>query len=200
MSTSTVKLCGVLIVVGGLAWSAAWLITGPPPEGVNRPLEIWASGVFQIGLVALLAVLRVTDATGRSRWGRAIINIELFLLALAIGWTIPHLWQANRPHDTLWINILDAGWPLSMAWLIVVGIAVVRARRWPSPARWLPLAASLLLPVDIAFLWTGEWPSLIIRAGYLAVAYTALGWIVIRDIAPLTARIHQNQDSTRIPA
>lgn len=200
MSISTAKLCGVLVMVGGLAWAAAFLITGPPLEGINRPLEIWASGIFQVGLLALLAVLRATDATGRSRWGRAVINIELFLLALAIGWTIPHLWQANRPHDALWINILDAGWPLSMAWLIVVGIAVVRARRWPSPARWLPLAASLLLPVDIAFSWTGEWPSLIIRAAYLALAYTALGWVIVRDIAPLTSHAEHDEVPTRVPA
>ena len=184
MSASTARISGALIALGALIWAATRLVIGVPVEGVNHSAEIWGSFAFQIGLVAFLAVAWATRATGTGRGGRAVLAVELVLLVMAIGWTIPHLWQANRSHDELWIQVLDAGWPFSMLGLIAVGVAIVRARRWPGAARWLPLAASLLLVVDIALVWLPTQVSHVITFVYLAVAYTALGIAVIRDVAP----------------
>ncbi len=144
------------------------------------------SGVFQLGLVALLAVMRATDATGTARVSRIVLNAEIVALALAIGWTIPFLFDANRPHTAVLI-VLDAFWPLSMVGLIVVGVFVVRARRWPSPSRYLPLVSSLLIPVDIVLSVAGLSPEgqNFVRSAYLALAYSLLGLSVIRQVAPL---------------
>lgn len=185
MSTTTARLCGALIAIGALIWAATRLVIGLPAEGVNHPVEIWGSFVFQLGIVAFLAVAWATKATGTGRGGRAVLAVELILLTMAIGWTIPHLWQANRPHDELWIQILDAGWPFSMLGLIAVGVAIARARRWPGAARWLPLAASLLIVVDIALVWLPAEISHVITFVYLAVTYSLLGMAVTREVAPL---------------
>ena len=185
MSTTTARFYGALIAIGALIWAATRLVIGVPAEGVNHPVEIWGSFAFQLGIVAFLAVAWATKATGTGRGGRAVLAVELVLLTMAIGWTIPHLWQANRPHDDLWIQILDAGWPFSMLGLIAVGVAIARARRWPGAARWLPLAASLLIVVDIALVWLPVEISHVITFVYLAVAYTLLGGVVMRDVAPL---------------
>jgi hypothetical protein len=187
MSATTARFCGALIAIGALLWAATRLVIGVPAEGVNHPVEIWGSFAFQLGVLAFLAVAWATKATGSGRGGRAVLAIELILLTAAIGWTIPHLWQANRPHDELWIQVLDAGWPFSMLGLIAVGAAIARARRWPGAARWLPLAASLLIVVDIALVWLPLEVSHVITFVYLAVAYTLLGVAVIRDVAPLLA-------------
>lgn len=185
MTQSTARIAGILVALGALVWAATRLVIGVPVEGVNDPVEIWGSFAFQIGLLAYLGVAWATKATGTGLSGRAVLAIELVLLALAIGWTIPHLWQANRPHDELWIQVLDAGWPFSMLGLIAVGIAVARARRWPGLARWLPLAASLLIVVDIALMSLPVEVSHVLTFVYLGVAYTLLGAAIVRDVAPL---------------
>ena len=185
MSATTARISGALIALGALIWAATRLVIGVPEEGVNHPVEIWGSFAFQLGLVAFLAVAWATRATGTGRGGRVVLAVELILLVMAIGWTIPHLWQANRPHDELWIQVLDAGWPFSMLGLIAVGVAIARARRWPGAARWLPLAASLLIVVDIALAWLPIEVSHVITFVYLATAYTLLGVAVIRDVAPI---------------
>jgi len=203
MKPTTVRACGVAIALGGITWSLGWLQAGDLPEGVNDQVEIWASGVFQLGLVALLATMRATKATGTSRWGRLVLNAEIVALALAIAWTIPFLFDANRPNTGILV-VLDAFWPLSMVGLIAVGVQTIRANRWPAPARYLPLAASLLIPVDIVLIVTGTsfWTQLVTRALYLAVAYALLGVAVINQVAPLTAQMapsapaHSTPDST----
>lgn len=184
MSATTARISGALIAIGAIVWAATRLVLGVPAEGVNHPVEIWGSFAFQLGLVAFLAVAWATNATGTGR-GRLVLAFEVMFLALAIGWTIPHLWEANRSHAELWIQILDAGWPLSMLGLIAVGVVIARARRWPGVARWLPLAASLLIVADLALAWLPLEVSHVFTFVYLAVAYTLLGIVVIRDVAPI---------------
>jgi hypothetical protein len=184
MKASTVRICGVVVAAGAVAWAIAGLIAGPLGENEHDALELWGSALFQVGLVCMIVAMRGTDATGTSRWGRAVLGIEMLLLAPAIAWTIPFLIDADRPHEGILV-ILDVFWPLSIVWLIPVGITVARARRWPDPVRWLPLVSSLLIPVDIVASFTGEQASLVIGSVYMAVTYGALGVLIVRDVAPL---------------
>ncbi len=125
-----------------------------------------------------------TRATGASRWGRLALGIEMLFLAGAIAWTIPYLIDPDRPFEGILV-VLDVFWPLSVAWLIPIGIMVARVRRWPSPGRWAPLVASLLIPVDLIASQADEWPRLIVIATYLSLSYGTLGVLIARDIAPL---------------
>lgn len=183
MKPSTIRACGVVIILGGLVWAYGWLQAGVMPEGVNDQVEIWASGVFQVGLVALLATMRATDATGTTRPGRFVLNAEIVAVALAMAWTVPFLFDANRPNSGILV-VLDAFWPLSMLGLIAVGVFVLRARVWPKPARYLPLAASLLVPVDLLLMatGTGEWTQIVVRSVYLGGTYAVLGLAVMRQV------------------
>lgn len=185
MSSTTVRALGALVAVGGVLWGLSWIVS-PSREGDNSQVEIWASAVFQLGLLALLAVMWVTRATGTGRMARGLLAAETVAVVLAFAWTVPYLFDANRPTTGLLV-VLDAFWPLSMAGLIVVGIVVAVARRWPSPLRWLPLAASLLIPVDIAVAASGASDPVrdLVMGGYLAVAYGVLGLMVARDAPSL---------------
>lgn len=186
-----------MVVFGAIAWSYGWLQAGVMPEGVNDQVEIWMSGLFQLGLVALLAVMRATDATGTTRLGRFVLNAELVALALAMAWTVPFLFDANRPNTGILV-VLDAFWPLSMVGLIVVGIVVAKVGRWPSPGRYLPVAASLLIPVDIALIAVGLGLEAqnIARSAYLALAYAALGVAIVRQVAPLAERYEEAREGS----
>lgn len=184
MNVATVRGLGVGVLVGAVAWAAARLLVGPIASDTHHPLELWGSALFQAGLVCLVTVMWATRATGTSRWGRLVLGIEMLFLAGAIAWTIPYLVDPGRPFEGMLV-VLDVFWPLSIAWLIPVGITVARVRRWPSPARWAPLIASLVIPVDLIVSQADEWPRLIVFATYLSLSYGALGILIARDVAPL---------------
>ena len=191
MRTTTVRWCGAAAAAGAVIWSVTWLVAGVPEEGVNDAVEIWGSAAFQLGVVALLVAMRGTDATGTSRTGRWVLSGEALLMALAIAWTVPHLTDPNYQgnNDNTLLVVLDAAWPLSMLGLVAVGVMVLRARQWPSPLRWLPLAASLLLPVDIlSMLLLGPWAEIVVRALYLSATYGALGVLLARHADQVVGR------------
>jgi hypothetical protein len=76
-------------------------------------------------------------------------------------------------------------WPLSLVGLIIVGVLVLRARRLPAPIRYLPLLASLYIPVEIAVSWAPDTVRGVISALYLALAYGLLGAMIMRDAVRL---------------
>lgn len=188
MSSSTLRALGALVALGGVLWGLSWVLT-PSRQGANSQVELWASGVFQLGLLALLAVMWVTRATGTGRLARGLLVAEAVAVVLALAWTVPFLFDANRPNTGLLV-VLDVFWPLSMAGLLVVGVVVALARRWPSPLRYLPLAASLLIPVDIAVAASGAADPVrdLVMGGYLALAYGALGLAIVTHSARLESQ------------
>ena len=185
MNTTTIRSLGLLTAAGGVAWGAAWILS-PSRQGANSQLEIWASGVFQLGLLGLLGVMWGTSATGNRRTARTILAAEIVAVVLAVAWTIPYLFDANRPTTGLLV-VLDAFWPLSMAGLLVVGVMVARAGRWPGLLRYLPLVAALLIPVDLAVAWTPERVRDVVMGVYLALSYGATGAAMVRQADRLTA-------------
>lgn len=190
MRTTTVRSCGAAAAAGAVIWSITWIAAGVPEEGVNEAIEIWGGFAFQLGIVALLVAMRGTDATGTSRWGRRVLSGEAVLMALAIAWTVPHLADPNymTNNESVVLVVLDAAWPLSMLGLVAVAVTVARARRWPSPLRWMPLAASLLIPVDIVvMLLFGPWAEIVVRALYMSATYGALGILLMRDASEVVS-------------
>lgn len=196
MKSSTIRTSGVLMGLGAVIWFAARVLVGPQPDDMLNTTEVAAGAPFQVGLIAMLLVIRATDGAGSGRGGRFVVNAGLVFVALAMLWTVFALValgltgdpvEVAALHDNLAVAALDAFWPLSMAWIIVVGVAVLRARTWPMPARVLPLAASFLIPAHIVaeVIGLGEWGSWAGPILYLAIAYSLLGAAVIRQVAPL---------------
>lgn len=179
MRTSTTRRCGAALATGSIAWAVCALIAGPIADGANSRLELTGSFAFQLGILGLILALWATNATGEGRWGRAVLSVQTVLVLLAIGWTVPHLFEPNM-NDAGIIVALDAAWPLSMLWLIVVGATVARARRWPGRMRWAPLVASLWFPVTILASAAGEWASLVVSSLWLTATYAALGVLLMR--------------------
>ena len=186
MNKPTVRSLGALVALGGVLWGLSWILS-PSQQGDNSQVEIWASGVFQLGLLALLAVMWVSGATGTSRTARGLLAAEVVAVILALAWTVPYLFDANRPTTGVLV-VRDAFWPLSMAGLIVIGVMVARAGEWPTPLRYLPLVAALLIPVDIAVSWAPDEVREAIMGVYLAVTYGLLGAGIVRESDKLAHR------------
>ena len=188
MRASMNRRYGAALAAGSAAWAVCALIAGPIKDGDNSRLELAGSFAFQLGLLCLIAALWQTNATGTSRWGRAVLSVQTVLVLLAVGWTVPHLFEPNMNDEGI-IVALDAAWPLSMLWLIVVGATVARAQRWPGALRWAPLLASLWFAVTILASAAGEWPALVVSSLWLTATYGALGLMLMRR-PPVDARVN----------
>ena len=79
----------------------------------------------------------------------------------------------------------------------MIGVLVARAARWPTPLRYLPLAASLLIPVDIAVAWTPDEVRNAVMGVYLAAAYGLLGLALIRQANQLETNTNATNKAIR---
>ena len=87
--------------------------------------------------------------------------------------------------ESLVFNITDAAWPLSMLWMIVVGVTVVVAERLLGWQRFVPLLCPLWLPMAIILSITfGDMVGGIVGFGYAAVPWALLGYVVVRSDSP----------------
>jgi len=120
-------------------------------------------------------------ATGVSRVARAMLKVELVLLALASVWS---LLRGVLPEDLKNVTpmlVLDAFWPLSMLGMMIIGVKIAFAGRWRGVLRWWPLIAESWVFVTLpAMALFGEDVGSWVGGGHLLVGYATLGVILAR--------------------
>lgn len=176
---------GALLSAGALAWSACILAFGVDPVGNPTELLLFGlgSGLFQIGLLALLRVLWRTRALGAGRIARSALIGESILVSFAIGSTLADAFSLSDLSQPAWAA-LDAFWPLSMLGMVGIGIRVAIAGRWTGVTRFWPLVAEswavVVLPINGIL---GGGVARYVAAAHLVVGYAVLGVLVARKTA-----------------
>lgn len=161
-------ICAPALLVEGI------LVQG----GENAAITGVASLIFMAGWICSNTGMRRMRAAGTGPWGRAVLLIQLVGLVLAF---LFGLFEATGllGRESILFNITDAAWPLSMLWMLVVGITVIRARRLTGWQRFVPLLCPFWLLVaifgSIAF---GDAVGGFLGFGYAAVLWALLGYIV----------------------
>ncbi len=110
-------------------------------------------------------------AAGDRLPGKIVLGLELVGVVLASFFQVYEFVAPGS--DSLLFTITDAAWPLSMLVLILVGIAVLRARVLQGWMRFVPILCPLWMPITIAASAFGE------RAGDLGSISTAIGWFLL---------------------
>lgn len=175
-------LHGALLSAGALAWATAILVNGIDPVQDRTALVVYGltSGLFQLGLYALLRVLWLTRGLGTGRLARAVIIVESVLVTFAIGSTLADAFGVSDLDSPVWLA-LDLFWPLSMLGMFGIGIRIAIAGRWTGVARFWPLVAEswavVVIPVNGAI---GPGVAQWVAAAHLLVGYTVLGVLVAR--------------------
>lgn len=112
-----------------------------------------STGTFELlylgGWGCSLLGMWYSGATGRGRSGRVVLAIQGIGLSLAALFTIWEAWTAGRVTSSALYEVTNAAWPLSHLFMIVVGIATLRAGVWRGWTRFTPLLCGLALPVSI---------------------------------------------------
>jgi hypothetical protein len=135
--------------------------------------------LFVGGWICSVLGLRTLKATGTGVLGKAVLVVQLIGLALAGLWAIIHIVNPNPDTGNILYAVADAAWPLSVIFMIVVGIATLIAKRLPGWQRLTPLLCGLALPVAIlAGMVAGEQAGAVAFGIYTAVAWMLLGYAV----------------------
>ncbi len=155
------------------------------PQGERSVVIGIVSMVFMLGSFASHIGLWRIAATGRRWYGRAPLLIQLVLVALASLFGLIEATGLLREDNALFIAV-DSSWPLSMIWMIVVGIAALVARRLPMPHRFVPLLCGASLPVGILVSVVANVPldgqlSSFVFFSMLAVFWALLGYVVMQS-------------------
>ena len=129
----------------------------------------------QIGFMSALFSLLLTEATGRSLVGKALLLIP-FSGQLCYASTA--LLPAQTAMTLLPIPLPQLGAILNATGMVLVGIAVLRTGTWRGWLRWLPLLTGLY-PFVVMFpvlMITGHPPRLLI--GIWDLVWSALGYVI----------------------
>jgi hypothetical protein len=179
------RMLGTIAMICAPALLVEALITG----GEEKSLVIGlASMVFMAGWICSNTVMRRTRAAGTGRWGRAVLLVQLVGLVLAF---LFGLFEATGllGRDNLAFNVVDAAWPLSMLWMLVVGITVVIAGRMSGWRRFVPLLCGLWFPLGgVAMVAFGD------ESGVVGFGLAAVFWVLLGHVA------RSSDDEARGPA
>lgn len=183
--TRPFRLHGALLTAGALSWAAAIVWFGLDPQDRTGVVGFAVgSGLFQVGLLALLRVLRRTQALGTGRVARTALRIETVLVALAIASTTVDGLGVSNLDQPGWA-LLDTCWPLSMLGMFLIGIRIAIAGRWRGASRFWPMVAESWAVVVIPTLGIfGPAAAAVVAPLHLMVGYATLGVIVARKTQP----------------
>jgi hypothetical protein len=175
-----VKALGAFAMLAGPALFVAWLAEGFE-EPTTRPFTVGAQLLFLLGWSASLLGLRRIRAAGPGR-GQVLLAIQLILLALAATQELQDLFLAPERRIQPMYNAADAAWPLSVIFMLPVGIAVARAGVLRGWHRFAPGFCAVTLPAAllISFLF-GQHLLVPVFGVLTAVAWVTLGYAVLRQ-------------------
>jgi hypothetical protein len=87
-----------------------------------------ASMVFMAGWICANIGMWRLRATGTSRWGRAVLLVQLVGLVLVFMFGFFEATGLLDSNDIVFI-VTDRAWPLSLLWMLVVGVTALAAKR-----------------------------------------------------------------------
>ena len=134
--------------------------------------------LYVVGWVCSVVGMYRLRATGSGLLGRAILVVQLVLLTLAAMWTLLYIPSPTPDTNSLIFQVTDLAWPLSHVFMLIVGIAVLRARVLAGLQRFAPLVCGLALPGSIVLSIIGGelagsvWFAIMTALGFALLGYT----------------------------
>ncbi len=105
--------------------------------------------------------------------------IQLVGLVLAFIFGFIEATALLDENNIVWV-VTDAAWPLSMLWMLVVGVTVIVAKRLSGWQRFIPVLCSFWLPLAALGSVIGDEVG-IVGLGHSAVLWFLLGYVVLRS-------------------
>ena len=143
------RLLGVLALVGSpmlLVQYVSGLVAGAAAPGPESRVAQAEYLLYIWGFAASATGLRRLRVTGRGRGAAIVTAIQAVGLFLAACQPLLDL-TVGRARGGAFYVATDVAWPASHVFMLVVGVAALRAGVWRGWRRWTPLACGLALPL-----------------------------------------------------
>ncbi len=146
--------------------------------GEQNPLITGVMGmIFMAGWICSNIGMQRMRAAGTGKWGRAVLLVQLVGLIVAFLFAFIEATGLFDRGDIVFA-VTDAAWPLSMLWMLVVGVTVIAAKRLPGWRRFVPVLCPFWLPIALlGGVMLGEVSSYV-GLGYSAVLWALLSYVV----------------------
>ena len=167
----------------------ALFIEGLTTANLNNVTIGIASMIFMIGWAASNIGMQRMQAIGTGMAAKIVLWVQLFgiLMAMLFGFLEA---TAILPEDNWFFIFTDMCWPLSMVFMIVVGIMAIRANRWAGWQRFAPLMCAAWLPVAMLIGMGAESnPALETLSVTVGFAWTGVTWFVLALIVRSSATL-----------
>lgn len=135
--------------------------------------------LFLLGWMCSAIGLRLLRATGDSALGKGVFVLQMIGLLLAGSQQVQDLIQLNPNNGSFFYSVSDAAWPLSVLFMLVVGIFTLKTKVWEGWRRFAPLLCGFALPVMLVVSGlAGKQAGIIAFGIYTMVAWMLLGYAV----------------------
>jgi hypothetical protein len=180
-----------LIAIAGSPFLGIDFIVNNINEGYQRTA---LGGVFSLlymtGWVCSILALYRLKAAGNGPWGKGILITQLVMLGLGELWNVYAI--ADPLSNTVLFRTLDLFWPLSNCFMLITGIAVIRAKQLQGWKRFVPFVVGLWFPLSLLLgpMVFGNDTLML----YFSSLYSALAWLL------LGVTVYVSAGKTKTPA
>jgi uncharacterized membrane protein len=115
--------------------------------------------------------------TGGARLLLGVLGVGLILAAVQ---QVQDLTLESSRFNSRLYQVADALWPVSVAFMLVIGGVVARARVWSGWRRWAPMLCGAALPLLFGVqAVAGRKAAAVVFGIYTTAAWSLLGWAVL---------------------
>jgi hypothetical protein len=143
----------------------------------------WTTGlygfIYMSGWMASIVGLYRLNATGTYPMAKVILMVQFLLLLIAQAFNIDVIIHGSINNELQ--STLDPFWPISNLFMIITGIAILKAGQLQGWHKWIPLITACWLPVILLMGAMG------LHDLYFAGFYSAIAWTLLA-IVVYTAR------------
>ena len=135
----------------------------------------WTTGlygfIYMLGWMASIIGLYRLKAAGSFPAAKAILILQFLFLLLAQAFNVDVLIHGSIYNELQ--TSLDPFWPISNGFMLVTGVAVLRANQLQGWHKWIPLITGFWLPTLLLLRGFG------IESFYFAGFYSAIAWTLL---------------------
>ena len=165
-------------------------------NGENHLVTGICSFFFMLGWLCSNLAMQQMQAIGTGLAAKIVLWIQFVGIFLAMFFGIFEATQIVS-EESLLFTIADLCWPLSMVFMIVVGIMAIRAKRWAGWQRFIPLICALWLPASILVMMPfGENAAVENVAAVFGFGWTAIAWFTLARIIRSNATLVTDKTTT----
>ncbi|OOQ58143.1 hypothetical protein BC343_10860 [Mucilaginibacter pedocola] len=153
-------------------------VAGQQVPQVTTDWAAIADVVYMLGWMCSIYALLRAGAAGERKWANIILKTQLILLGIA---NIYNLWGATGiGTDSIYFQILDLSWPISNAFMLATGIAIIKADVLRGWQKYAALVVGFWLPVGmLVMMLFGRVNATL----YFGVTYSILAWGALAIVA-----------------